>query len=161
MSCGMSDDLTREQIYDVPAGYQPLPWHRGFGRQVGPLFEKRDENGLTRAFRVGEHHTNGMMNAHGGMVMTFADMAWGAAVEKDEDTWWVTVRLLCDFLSGAPMGSFVEGKGEVVGRQDDVFTVEGRIWTGDKLLMRGTGIFKVIERRDGAQKPFVRPADKA
>ena len=48
-----------------------------------------------------------------------------------------------------------------MGRQDDVFTVEGRIWTGDKLLMRGTGIFKVIERRDGAQKPFVRPADKA
>ena len=59
------------------------------------------------------------------------------------------------------MGSFVEGKGEVVGRQDDVFTVEGRIWTGDKLLMRGTGIFKVIERRDGAQKPFTRPTEKA
>ena len=40
MSGAMSDDLTREQTYDVPAGYQPLPWHRGFGRQVGPLFEK-------------------------------------------------------------------------------------------------------------------------
>jgi acyl-coenzyme A thioesterase PaaI-like protein len=157
----MSDDLTRNQTFETPEGYSILPWHRGFGRQIGPLFEKRDETGVYRAFRVEEYHTNGMMNAHGGMVMTFADMAWGAAVEKDEDTWWVTVRLLCDFLSGAPMGSFVEGKGEVVGRQDDVFTVEGRIWTGDKLLMRGTGIFKVIERRDGAQKPFVRPADKA
>jgi len=85
----MSDDLTQEQIYDIPDDYQPLPWHRGFGRQVGPLFEKRDGDGLTRAFRVGEHHTNGMMNAHGGMLMTFADMAWGSAVEKNEDTWWV------------------------------------------------------------------------
>ena len=102
-----------------------------------------------------------MMNAHGGMMMTFADMAWGAAVEKDEDTWWVTVRLMCDFLSGASMGSFVEGKAEVVGRQGDIFTVEGRIWTGDKLLMRGTGIFKVIERRDGQQKPFKRASQDA
>jgi uncharacterized protein (TIGR00369 family) len=157
----MTDDFTRSQTFDIPAGYNELPWHRGFGRQVGPLFEKRDATGLTRAFRVEEHHTNGMMNAHGGMLMTFADMAWGGAVEKDDDTWWVTIRLLCDFLSGATLGSFVEGKGEVVGVADDVITVEGRIWTGDKLLMRGTGIFKLIARRDGAEKPFTRPGKDA
>ena len=34
-------------------------------------------------------------------------------------------------------------------------------WTGDKLLMRGTGIFKVIERRDGQQKPFKRASQDA
>ncbi|WP_321488433.1 PaaI family thioesterase [uncultured Hyphomonas sp.] len=157
----MTDDLSRNQTFDLPEGYQMLPWHRGFGRQVGPLFEKRDETGLTRAFRVEEHHTNGMMNAHGGMLMTFADMAWGAAVEKDDDTWWVTVRLMCDFLSGAKQGSFVEGKGHVIGRQDDVFTVEGKIWADDKLLMRGTGIFKVIERREGQEKPFTRQTEGA
>lgn len=145
----MSDDLTREQTYEVPEGYQPLPWHRGFGRQVGPLFEKRDENGgLTRGFRVGEHHTNGMMNAHGGMLMTFADMAWGAAVEKgNDDTWWVTIRLVCDFLSGAPRRAWVEGRGQVLSAVDGVHTVEGRIWCGDKTLMTGTGVFKVIEKR--------------
>ena len=114
-----------------------------------PCLKKRDETGIWRGFRVEEYHTNGMLNAHGGMLMTFADMSWGAAVEKDEDTWWVTVRLMCDFLSGAPKGSFVEGKGEVVGRQDDVFTVEGKIWTRKKLIMRGTGVFKVIARRPG------------
>ncbi|MEM1087603.1 MAG: PaaI family thioesterase [Pseudomonadota bacterium] len=143
----MSDDLTLEQTYDILAGYAPLPWHRGFGRQVGPLFEKRDETGMTRAFRVGEHHTNGMMNAHGGMLMTFADMAWGSAIEKDEDTWWVTIRLVCDFLSGAPHGSWIEGRGDVLSVIDNVHTVEGRIWTGDKTLMTGTGVFKVIEKR--------------
>jgi len=143
----MSDDLTLEQTYDIPEGYQPLPWHRGFGRQVGPLFEKRDADGLIRGFRVGEHHTNGMMNAHGGMLMTFADMTWGHAVEKDEDTWWVTIRLVCDFLAGAPRGSWVEGRAKVLSVVDGVHTVEGRIWTGDKTLMTGTGIFKVIEKR--------------
>ena len=113
------------------------------------------------ALRVEEHHTNGMMNAHGGMLMTFADMAWGGAVEKDDDTWWVTIRLMCDFLSGATLGSFVEGNGKVVGVADDVITVEGRIWTDDKLLMRGTGIFKLIERRDGQSKAILRQGQDA
>lgn len=143
----MSDDLSLEQTYKIPDGYQPLPWHRGFGRQVGPLFEQRVDGHLRRAFRVGEHHTNGMMNAHGGMLMTFADLAWGAAVEKDEDTWWVTIRLTCDFLSGAPHGSWVEGQGDVLSETDGIYVVKGRIWTGDKMLLTGTGIFKIIEKR--------------
>ena len=143
----MTDDLDRSQTFDLPEGYQLLPWHRGFGRQIGPLFEKRGPDGITRAFRVEEHHTNGMMNAHGGMLMTFADMAWGAAVEKDEDSWWVTIRLLCDFLSGAKHGEFVEGNARIVTVENNLYTVEGRIWTGDRTLLTGTGIFKVIERR--------------
>lgn len=154
----MTDDFNRYQTTELPPGYSQLAWHRGFGRQIGPLFEKRENGLLTRAFRVEEYHTNGMLNAHGGMLMTFADMAWGGAVEQDEDTWWVTVRLLCDFLAGAPLGSFVEGNGVVVGVQDDVITVEGRIWVGDKTVMRGTGIFKIIPRRDGAPGRGAAPA---
>jgi acyl-coenzyme A thioesterase PaaI-like protein len=154
----MTDDFNRYQTTELPPGYNQLAWHRGFGRQIGPLFEKRENGLLTRAFRVEEYHTNGMLNAHGGMLMTFADMAWGGAVEQDEDTWWVTVRLLCDFLAGAPLGSFVEGNGVVVGVQDDVITVEGRIWVGDKTIMRGTGIFKIIPRREGAPGRGAAPA---
>ena len=74
-------------------------------------------------------------------------MAWGAAVEKDEDSWWVTIRLLCDFLSGAKHGEFVEGNARIVTVENNLYTVEGRIWTGDRTLLTGTGIFKVIERR--------------
>jgi uncharacterized protein (TIGR00369 family) len=143
----MTDDFTKSQSFDVPDGYELLPWTRGFGRQVGPLFQKQGPDGMTRAFRVEEHHTNGMMNAHGGMMMTFADMAWGAAIENDEDTWWVTIRLLCDFLSGAKHGEFVEGRANIVSEENNLFTVEGRIWTGERTLLTGTGIFKVIERR--------------
>jgi len=145
----MTDDLTDLQSFDVPAGYEPLGWHRGFGRQVGPLYDRQEpDGGYTRAFRVEEHHTNGMMNAHGGMLMTFADMAWGHAVSAAGDRWWVTIRLVCDFLSGAKHGSWVEGRGTVLSVVDGIHTVEGRIWTGDKTLMTGTGIFKIIEKRD-------------
>ena len=65
----MTDDFNRYQTTELPEGYSQLAWHRGFGRQIGPLFEKREDGILMRAFRVEEYHTNGMMNAHGGMMM--------------------------------------------------------------------------------------------
>ena len=71
------------------------------------------------------------------------------AVETDESTWWVTLRLVCDFLSGAKLGEWIEGQGEVLSgsEQDGVYTVKGRIWTGDRTLLTGTGVFKIIEQR--------------
>ena len=143
----MSDELTPNQSYIVPEGYSLLNWHRGFGRQVGPLYERNDPDGYCRAFVVEEHHTNGLMNAHGGMLMTFADMAWGHAVSAKEQNWWVTVRLTCDFLSGAKLGDWVEGSAKVIATQGDLITVQGRIWCGDRTLLTGTGVFKVIEQR--------------
>lgn len=145
----MSDELTDQQTHRVPDGFTLLNWHRGFGRQVGPLYECFDgKGGYVRAFRVEEHHTNGMANAHGGMLMTFADMAWGHAVSVRRSRWWVTVRLICDFLSSARLGDWVEGTGDVIAAADDLYTVRGRIWSGDRLLMTGTGIFKALEKRD-------------
>lgn len=151
----MSDDLSFDQRPDVPDGYKLLDWFRGFGRQIGPLYEKFDGNGgYLRGFRVAEHHTNGMQNAHGGMLMSFADMAFGHAVSVEKSYWWVTVRLLCDFLSSAKLGDWVEGTGEVVGIDSDIYTVRGRIWVGDRTIMTGTGVFKAIEQRTP------RPGDK-
>ncbi|MEO0982490.1 MAG: PaaI family thioesterase [Pseudomonadota bacterium] len=144
----MSDDLTARQTSDVPAGYEPMPWHRGFGRQIGPLYEKAPGDGTyVRAFRVEDHHTNGMMNAHGGMLMAFADTAWGHAVSMEASHWWVTIRLVCDFLSGAKHGEWIEGNGEILSEVDKVFTVRGRVWCGERTLLTGTGVFKAIEER--------------
>lgn len=143
----MADDLLSTQTSDIPDGFQPLPWHRGFGRMIGPLYEKTlADGGYVRAFRVEEHHTNGMSNAHGGMLMSFADMAWGHVVDAGEDKWWVTVRLVCDFLSSPGLGDWVEGNGEIIGRQGDLYTVRGRTWCGEKMIMTGTGTFKVLDR---------------
>ncbi len=145
----MADDLNDTQTSTVPAGYAPLPWHRGFGRMVGPLYEGTAPDGAyRRAFRVEEHHANGMGNAHGGMLMTFADVAWGHAVSSGHDQWWVTVRLTCDFLSSPALGEWVEGTGTIIGQAGSLYTVRGRVWTGERTLLTGTGTFKVIPRRD-------------
>jgi acyl-coenzyme A thioesterase PaaI-like protein len=81
------------------------------------------------------------------MLMSFADMAWGRIISLRKSYSWVTVRLNCDFLSGAQLGDFVEGEGELIVEQDLVFTVRGRIWAGERTLMTGTGVFKALAPR--------------
>ncbi len=111
----MTDDLLEEASVPLPEGYQSMNWFRGFGRQIGPLYERIGTDGTyTRAFLVQEHHTNGMGNCHGGMLMAFADMAFGHAITMATHRYWVTVRLLTDFLSSAKVGEWVEGNAEIV-----------------------------------------------
>ena len=151
----MSDDLAAPAEFESPEGYVALDWRRGFVRQIGPLYRRQKDGVSTMGFRVEEHHTNGMLNAHGGMMMTFADMAWGHIVSVETSSYWVTVRLTLDFLASARLGDWVEGGGEVLSTEDDLFMVRVRIWTGDRLLITGTGVFKPIERREP------RPGEKA
>ncbi|MES1158919.1 MAG: PaaI family thioesterase [Terricaulis silvestris] len=149
----MSDDVAAPA--EIPPGFAPLDWRRGFGRQIGPLYRSMNDGGLRMAFRVEEHHTNGMLNAHGGMLMTFADMAWGHVVSVETSSYWVTVRLVCDFLSSAKLGDWVEGESEVLSRDGGLYIVRGRIWSGERTLMTGSGVFKAIEKREP------RPGEKA
>jgi len=149
----MSDDLTPNQAAVVPDGFVINLWRRGFGRTVGPFYSRRTaDNVETMAFRVEEHHANATSNCHGGMLMSFADMAWGRAITNTRGIGWVTVRLTADFLSGARLGDWVEGASEIIADQDALFTVRGRIWCGDRTLMTGTGVYKGLHdivRRPG------------
>jgi acyl-coenzyme A thioesterase PaaI-like protein len=151
----MSDDVAAPAEFEPPPGYTPLEWRRGFARQISPLYRRAHNGAFTMGFRVEEHHTNGMSNAHGGMLMTFADMAWGHVVSVETSSYWVTVRLTCDFLSSAHLGEWIEGGGEVLSTADDLYVVRGRVWCGDRALITGTGLFKPIQRRDP------RPGEKA
>ena len=147
----MSDDVDvpESQSADAPEGYQVLPWRRGFGRQVGPVFYKTWEPGKrTLGFRVGDQHTNGLKNAHGGMLMTLADVAWGNVISVERSSYWVTVRLTCDFLSSAKLGDWVEAGSEILGVEGDLYSVRGRVWCGERTLLTGTGLFKAVAGRE-------------
>ncbi len=144
----MTDDLLEETQLAVPDGFRRMEWFQGFGRQIGPLYQRDSGDGTyIRVFPVCEHHTNGMGNCHGGMLMAFADMVFGHAVTLRANRYWVTVRLLTDFVSGAKKGEWVEGTAEVVGEEDGFYSVKGRIWAGGRTIMSGTGLFKALGPR--------------
>jgi len=133
---------------DLPEGFRRLPWRSGYGLTVGPLYERDNaDGGFTRAFRVGPHHTNMLNNCHGGMLMGFADVTFGHIISHKTGLNWITVRLLVDFIAGAPLGAWVEGTARLTAADGDFRTAEGRIWSGDTLIATGTGIFKVLKPR--------------
>jgi acyl-coenzyme A thioesterase PaaI-like protein len=149
----MTDDLLEELAPEIPDGYVRMNWFQGFGRQIGPLYERINaDRTYTRAFLVGEAHTNGMKNCHGGMLMAFADMALGHAITLAENRYWVTVRMVTDFIEAAAMGDWVEGSGHVTGRDGDIYTVSGRIWSGERTIMTATGVFKALGVRPPRRK---------
>jgi len=150
----MIDDLLEEQAPEIPEGYVRMNWFQGFGRQIGPLYERiNPDNTYSRAFLVAEPHTNGMKNVHGGMMMAFADIALGHAITLDTNRFWVTVRMVTDFIDAAQMGDWVEGTGSITGRDGDIYTVAGRIWCGGRTLMTATGVFKALGPRPARRKP--------
>ncbi|MCR6645531.1 MAG: PaaI family thioesterase [Terricaulis sp.] len=142
----MSDDISPPATFEPPAGFQQR-WRRGFVGQIGPLYHRQDGENVTLGFHVEEHHTNGLSNAHGGMLMSFADMAWGQVISVEMSYHWVTVRLSCDFMAGAHLGDWVEGGSEVLSREGGLYIVRGRIWSGARTLVTGTGVFKALSPR--------------
>lgn len=149
----MTDDLLEEYAPEIPEGYARMNWFQGFGRQIGPLYERvNTDKTYTRAFLVSEAHTNGMKNCHGGMLMAFADMALGHAITLHANRYWVTVRMVTDFIEGAQVGDWVEGSGAIAGCDQDIYTVTGRIWSADRTIMTATGIFKALGPRPPRRK---------
>ena len=142
----------------VPEEFSRATWRGGFGNQVGPIYQRFSEDGTwARGFLVGERHTNGFENCHGGMLMAFADMAFGSVVTYEKHRFWVTVRLVTDFVSSASLGEFVQGNATISGVDGDFIAVRGHIWTGGndpkgpdaRTLMTGTGLFKMLGERPG------------
>ena len=111
------------------------------------FYRRGDDRTRTFGIRVDERHLNGLSNAHGGMLMTLADVAWGNVITVERNAYWVTVRLTCDFLSPAKPGEWVEAGSEILSEEGELFTVRGRVWCGDRLLLTGTGLFKSMGPR--------------
>jgi hypothetical protein len=61
--------------------------------------------------------------------------------------------MVTDFIDAAKIGDWVEGTGVIAGRDDDIYTVNGRIWCGERTIMSATGIFKALGQRPQRKKP--------
>lgn len=133
----------------VPTPYEEAAnWTTGYMAQVGPVYRYQTGADYGLGFRVAENHVNGLGRCHGGMLMGFADMAFGFAIAHIHKRHWVTVRLLTDFVSSAEIGEWVEGKAQITGQDGDFFFVKGRVWTGERTILQGSGTFKALGPRE-------------
>ncbi|MCX7893656.1 MAG: PaaI family thioesterase [Burkholderiales bacterium] len=114
----------------IPEGFHRLEPMSPFHELVGPLFERRDERGLTIGFRVAEKHKNRRGIVHGGMICTLADFAMGHAASSASDPprKLVTTTLSMDFAGNAVPGDWVEARVDLYRPGKRVAFVDCFIW---------------------------------
>jgi uncharacterized protein (TIGR00369 family) len=132
-----------------------MPPVSGFGRAMGPWYEKREAGATTLGFRVEERHTNRLGIVHGGMMMAFADVVLGDAGRLVTGKPSVTMRMAVDFVGPGRLGEWIEGSGEVSRFTRNLVFVRARLWRGRHTLMTASGVFNFIRQRgeDGKKLP--------
>src|SRR5258708_28219547 len=87
---------------DPPPGFEPLFRTSPFLETVGPLFYRKDAAlGLVIGLRIAEKHANARGIAHGGLLLTLADIPLGYRTAFGQDP---PIRLIPPSLTAAFAG---------------------------------------------------------
>ncbi|MET0183654.1 MAG: PaaI family thioesterase [Caulobacterales bacterium] len=121
----------------------------GWFTLVGPLYRKTGLPAGQSAIRffAGPKFRNAVDQAHGGMLAAFMDtvLVHAARGEGVPGTF-VTLSMTVNYLSGAPLGEWIEGEGKVLRAGGQVVFAEGHARAGDKLIVHASGSFRKITR---------------
>lgn len=141
--------------FAIPPGFVAIPPMSGFGRAMGPWYEKPEGDKVTLGIRAEERHINRLGIIHGGMMMAFADTLLSEVGRRVTGRQSVTMRMTVDFISAAKLGDWIEGTGEVSRITRNLVFVQARIWRGKHTLMTASGVFSFIRPRgpDGKLLP--------
>ncbi|MGE0254569.1 MAG: DsbA family protein [Alphaproteobacteria bacterium] len=129
---------------DPPEGFQPFWLNGGFIGHTGPLWIKAEGRHATFAFRVMPHHANPRGSTHGGMLMTFMDVALAQSVlyEHGIRGMIATIKFECDFVAPAMPGDWVTSDYEIVRETRNMVFINGRAKVGADTVMRCSAIYK-------------------
>lgn len=139
---------------DIPAGFAPLFRSSPFLDLVGPLFYRRDAaRGLIVGFRVETRHANARGLAHGGALLTLADVALGyaTAFSTEPAAALVTTNISADFAGAARVGEWIEAHVDVQRLGSRLAFANAYLTVGDRRITRVSAIFT---RDDG---PLTKP----
>ena len=131
----------------APDGFKPLSSGGNdlFVGINGPLYRKREDDRLVLGMRVQRRHCNPMGICHGGMLMTFADMAMAMAITYQEKLgrFVPTISMSTDFLGPAPDGAWIEGRTDVLRKTRNMVFTQCLISIAGASIVRASGVFKI------------------
>jgi acyl-coenzyme A thioesterase 13 len=98
----------------VPEGFTPLFRTSPFLDTLGLFFYRLVDSGFVIGLRVDEEHGNARGAAHGGFLLTLADIALGyTAAAADPPLKLTTVSISADFVGQARIGDWVEAQVDI------------------------------------------------
>jgi uncharacterized protein (TIGR00369 family) len=128
-----------------PEGWQPAPIGGAFADHNGPLFARWHDGHLVLGFRVGPRHVNPGLACHGGMLTMFADILISTAAQYQAEIprqFLPTISLQSDFLAPAPLGSWVEGRADILKVTKKLVFSQGLVRADGLTVMRASGVFR-------------------
>lgn len=135
----------------VPQGFEPFDSHNGFIDLIGPIYRRRLDDIESFGMRIEPRHCNTLHIAHGGLLATFADVvvSRAAAMARGELAYAVTVSLNTDFIAGAPLGAWLEGRANVGRAGSGIAFVSCDVFADQTLVLRASGVMKYLSRLRG------------
>jgi len=131
---------------NAPQGYTPMTMEgNAFLNVNGPFYCRREGKAMVIGLRVEERHCNAMNVAHGGLVMSFADLMLTACLNYQSglSRFLLTVSASCDFAGPAKLGEWIEGRAELLRVTRTMVFGQGRITTQTgELVARASGVLK-------------------
>ncbi len=146
-----------EDTVTSPEGFERVELGGAFALHNGPLFARWADGHLQLGFRVGPRHVNPGQGCHGGMLCTFADILVSTAAQYQTDIprqFLPTISLQTDFLAIAPLGSWVQGRADVLKVTRKLVFSQGLLQADGETVLRVSGVFRrgpLLPESDGDQ----------
>jgi acyl-coenzyme A thioesterase 13 len=133
---------------DAAEGYTVLFRSSPFLDHTGPFYSKGRGQTLSIGLRVLDHHLNARGLAHGGVLLTMADIALGYAMATaaDPPISAVTSQLSADFAGGARLGDWVESRADIQKIGKTLAFANIYLLVGDARIVRASGVFAVTSK---------------
>lgn len=131
---------------NIPDGFETIFRSSPYLELIGPIYNKKTENGLVIGIRAEQKHCNAREHVHGGVFSSLADIALGynAAFSGDTPVPMVTASLTIDYAGSAKLGDWIEIETDLqkVGRT--MAFANCYFIVNTKRIARASGIFTVI-----------------
>lgn len=118
-----------------------------FEMRTGPFLWQHGANGHRFALRAETQHCNRQGIVHGGLMMTMVDLALAATAKEVIEDRFVTISLNSEFVAAGQKGDIIEATGELIRRTRSLAFVRGQVFTGDRVLLTASGVFKKLRPR--------------
>jgi uncharacterized protein (TIGR00369 family) len=128
----------------LPAGAENISI-AGFNKFAGPFYRLADEGDVRRfAFVALPHHMNGAATVHGGLLMTFADIAMSRTSRLITSAKSCsTVALNCDFMGPGRLGDLIMAQVRATRQTRTLVFLGAELSTAGRMLMTATGLWKI------------------
>ncbi|PZS34574.1 MAG: esterase [Pseudonocardiales bacterium] len=131
--------------FNAPEGFTPVERRSPFLDLIGPLWVSSDPAAPVYGLQIEHRHANTRGDAHGGVLMTMADVVLGytAAFSREPPVRLTTASMSVDFAGSAHVGDWVEGRADVQRIGRSLAFANAYLSVGDRRILRASAVFAV------------------